>query len=150
MLINLARILFRNVKPQFMQRLTTLTLMLLLPLGLLAQGIKGTIKDNEGNPMPFASIYVKEIGTGTSSNLEGNYELPLKSGSYQVTFQFMGFASQVKKIDVGGDYIQLDIVLVPQVIELPTVEVTGKAEDPSYTIMRKAIAKRLHVSISFF
>lgn len=109
--------------------------------GLMAQGIKGTIKDNEGNPMPFASIYVKEIGTGTSSNLEGNYELPLKSGKYNVAFQFMGFATQFREIQVSSGFTIVNIVLTPQVIQLASVEVVGKAEDPSYTIMRKAIAK---------
>ncbi len=137
----LARKLCQREKPQLMQRLLLSILITLLPAALFGQGIKGTIKDNEGSPMPFASIYVKEIGTGTSSNLEGNYELPLKPGKYQVTYQFMGFASQIKQVEIGNSYTTLNITLVPQVIELPTVEVTGKAEDPSYTIMRKAIAK---------
>ncbi len=124
-----------------MQRILLITISLLMPLGLLAQGIKGTIKDNEGNPLPFASIYVKEMGTGTSSNLEGNYELPLKIGKYSVAYQFMGFTTQIKQIEVTSGFTTLDIVLVPQVIELQSVEVVGKQEDPSYTIMRKAIAK---------
>lgn len=124
-----------------MQRLTLLTLLIILPFGLMAQGIKGTIKDNEGKSMPFASIYVKEIGTGTSSNLEGNYELPLKAGKYQVAYQFMGFTTQIKEVQVTDRYVELNIVLSPQVIQLQTVVVTGKAEDPSYTIMRKAISK---------
>mgnify|MGYP000359682357 CR=1 FL=1 len=124
-----------------MQRLTLLTLFIILPFGLLAQGIKGTIKDDEGKSMPFASIYVKEIGTGTSSNLEGNYELPLKAGKYQVAYQFMGFTTQIKEVQVTNGYVELNIVLSPQVIQLQTVVVTGKAEDPSYTIMRKAISK---------
>lgn len=124
-----------------MQRSTLLLLTLILPIGLWAQGIKGTIKDNEGNPMPFASIYVKEIGTGTSSNLEGNYELPLKPGNYQITFQFMGYATQIKEVRITNGYVTQNIVMQPQVIQLESVEVVGKAEDPSYTIMRKAIAK---------
>ena len=117
-----------------------------LPSGLWAQGIKGTIRDNEGNPMPFASIYVKEIGTGTSSNLEGNYELSLEPGNYQVTFQFMGYKTQVKTVSIGDGFVTEDIVMQPRVIELQSVEVLSKAEDPSYTIMRKAIAKaRYHL-----
>lgn len=125
-----------------MLRIATYTFLSLAFCGqLLAQGIKGNIKDNEGNPLPFASIYVKQAGTGTSSNLEGNYELPLAAGTYDVSFQFMGFASEQRKIQVGGGFATIDIVLRPQVYELPTVVVSGKAEDPSYTIMRKAIAK---------
>ncbi|WP_420387934.1 DUF5686 and carboxypeptidase regulatory-like domain-containing protein [Roseivirga sp.] len=125
-----------------MLRTSTFTILFLSICGqLLAQGIKGTIKDNEGNPMPFASIYVKQAGTGTSSNLEGSYELPLPAGTYDVSFQFMGYASQQKQIRVGSGYTTLNITLSPQVYDLPTVVVSGKAEDPSYTIMRKAIAK---------
>ena len=124
-----------------MQRIILLALIFLMPFGLMAQGIKGTIKDNEGNPMPFSSIYVKEIGTGTSSNLEGNFELPLKPGNYNVAFQFMGYTTQIKQIQLGTGYTTLNIILIPQVIELASVEVVGRAEDPSYTIMRKAIAK---------
>ncbi|NVK86399.1 MAG: carboxypeptidase-like regulatory domain-containing protein, partial [Cytophagia bacterium] len=125
-----------------MLRIATCTFLTLTFCGqLLAQGIKGNIKDNEGNPLPFASIYVKQAGTGTSSNFEGNYELPLAAGTYDVSFQFMGFASEQRKIQVGSGFTTINIVLKPQVYDLPTVVVSGKAEDPSYTIMRKAIAK---------
>ncbi|WP_305982056.1 DUF5686 and carboxypeptidase regulatory-like domain-containing protein [Roseivirga thermotolerans] len=122
-------------------KLTLILLASLLHTGILAQGIKGNIKDNEGNVLPFASIYVKQAGTGTSSNMEGDYELRLPRGNYEVTFQFMGFASQTHQIAVGSGFTTLNIVLKPQVYELPTFVVSGKAEDPSYTIMRKAIAK---------
>ena len=125
-----------------MQRLLLSLLVLTLSLPSYAQGIKGSIKDDLGKPLPFASIYVKELGTGTSSNLEGNYELPMQPGTYEVTYQFMGYAAQSRQIAVSSNgYVSLDVILKPQVISLPTVEVTGKAEDPSYTIMRKAIAK---------
>lgn len=125
-----------------MLRTSILTFLLLFFCGqLLAQGIKGAIKDHEGNPLPFASIYVKQAGTGTSSNLEGSYELPLARGTYDVSFQFMGFASQQRQITVGSGFTTMNITMQPQVYELPTVTVMGKAEDPSYTIMRKAIAK---------
>jgi len=124
-----------------MQRLIITTTLLLFAMGLVAQGIKGTIKDEDGQPLSFASIYIKELGTGTSANLEGNFELPLKQGNYQVTFQFMGYATVERNVSVGSGFTSIDIVLKPQVIDLPTVEVNAKAEDPAYTIMRKAIAK---------
>jgi len=124
-----------------MQRLTLLFILVLMSGGLVAQGIKGAIKDDEGNALPFASIYIKELGTGTSANLEGNFELPLQSGNYTVTFQYMGYATVERSVRVGSRYELINITLKTQVIDLPTVEVNAKAEDPSYTIMRKAIAK---------
>jgi hypothetical protein len=124
-----------------MQRLLLLFILNISSLCLVAQGIKGSIKDNQGEPLPFASIYIKDLGTGTSANIDGNFELPLQTGIYQVTFQFMGYATVERRVRVEGQYIELDIQLAPQVIDLPTVEVSGRAEDPAYTIMRKAIAK---------
>ena len=107
-------------------------------LTVSAQGIRGTIKTTEGEILPFASIYVKEVGTGTSSNLEGYFELKLAPGDYQVTFQFMGYKTQVRNMTVGRQFQTLNISMETQVISLGTITVTGKQEDPSYTIMRKA------------
>ena len=108
---------------------------------LQAQGIKGTIRNVSGEPLPFTSIYVKSLGTGTSSNLEGDFKLNIPSGTYEIAFQFMGYASEIRKVEVGNGFTTVNVVMSPQVYELPEVVVNADAEDPSYTIMRKAIAK---------
>lgn len=108
---------------------------------VMAQGVKGTIKGEDGASLPFASIYVKETGSGTSSNLDGYYEIRLQPGTYELTFQFMGYETVVRQVEVRNDFLTINLELRPQVIQLATVTVTGKQEDPSYTIMRKAIAK---------
>lgn len=125
-----------------MQKLILTTLVsLLIASTALGQGIRGTIKTDEGESLPFASIYVKRVGTGTSSNLDGFYELRLPAGTYEVVFQYMGYATQVSTVTIGNNFKTINVSLSPQVINLTTVTVTGKSEDPSYTIMRKAIAK---------
>jgi len=125
-----------------MTKTTFLLLLFLISTSFIsAQGIKGTVKTTSGEILPFASIYVKEIGTGTSSNLEGYFELKLTPGNYELTFQFMGYETQVRKVTVGNEFQTIDISMKTQVITLETVTVVGKQEDPSYTIMRKAIAK---------
>lgn len=114
---------------------------LLLPVGLLAQGIKGKIKNTEGEAISFATIYIKQLGTGTSTNMEGVYEYPLKEGTYDLIFQHLSYATVSKQITVGKGFLQLDIIMEPQAILLSEVEINGGQEDPAYTIMRKAIAK---------
>ena len=106
-----------------------------------AQGINGTVKDTDGEVLPFASIYIKEAGTGTSSNANGYYELRLAPGTYLVTYQYLGYAAQTKTVVVAGTFNTVDVMLSPQSMVLNTVTVTADAEDPAYTIMRKAIAK---------
>ena len=106
-----------------------------------AQGIKGTIKSTNGEPLPYATIYVRNIETGTTSNAEGYFEYPLQVGKYDLVFQYMGYKSVVKFVEVGGGFSETHVKLEPQTIVLRDVEVRAGKEDPAYTIMRKAIAK---------
>ena len=142
--------LLRIGKLYLMTRIILLLLLFVSSLSVLtAQGIKGTIKTDAGEILPFASIYVKEIGSGTSTNLEGYYELKLKAGEYEITYQFMGYKTQVRKVTVGSQIQTFNIAMETQVVSLATVTVIGKQEDPSYTIMRKAIAKAKYHLIQF-
>ena len=122
-----------------------LLLFVFLPLfmgqNLSANGIKGTISDSNGKPLPFATIFVKEIGTGTSSNAKGDFSYRLPNGRYTITFQYIGYESLVKEVTIANAYVELNIQLKEQTYELKTVEVTVGGRDPAYIIMRKAIAK---------
>ncbi|WP_420582036.1 DUF5686 and carboxypeptidase regulatory-like domain-containing protein [Reichenbachiella sp.] len=116
------------------------TLMLVL-YNADAQGIKGTIQASNGDPLPYATIYVRNIETGTTSNDQGYFEYPLPAGKYDLVFQYMGYKSVVKFVEVSGAFTQVKVKLEPQTIVLRDVEVRAGKEDPAYTIMRKAIAK---------
>ena len=115
--------------------------MLLTMQGLFASGIKGIVTDSNGDPLAFATIYVKELETGTSSNAQGNFSYRLPDGTYTLIFQFIGYESKVKKVEVKGDFVELNVQLKEQTYELKTVEVTSNGRDPAYIIMRKAISK---------
>ena len=47
-----------------------------------SQKVKGKITDIEGNPLPFASVFIKNTGKGTNANSEGVYSLKLAAGKY--------------------------------------------------------------------
>jgi len=104
-------------------------------------GIKGTIKANDGTPLPYASIFVRQTGSGASTDLKGNYEIILPPGHYDVVFKFLGYESASRVVDIERDFQEIDIILNPETILLQTVTVKANQEDPAYTIMRKAIAK---------
>lgn len=108
---------------------------------VFAGGIRGTIKDSEGGPLQFASVFVNETGAGAVSNIEGYYELQLEPGDYTLVFQFLGYKSSVKEVSIGSSFITVDVALEAQTFTLQQVEVSGSGEDPAYTVMRKAIAK---------
>lgn len=106
-----------------------------------SQGIKGTISSADGEPLSFATIYVRNIETGTTSNDQGYFLYRLPQGKYDLVFQYLGYKSVVKFVEVSADFTTVNIQLQPQTIVLRDVEIRAGKEDPAYTIMRKAIAK---------
>lgn len=106
-----------------------------------AQGVTGTVFDENGEPMSFATIFVREINNGTASNAEGKFKIDLAPGVYTITFQYMGYKSLTRQVSVDEDYTEVQVRLEPQVIVLQDVKIIAGKEDPAYTIMRKAIAK---------
>ncbi len=106
-----------------------------------AHGIRGVVTDEAGKPLAFANIFVKQIGSGTTTNENGSYEIALDSGHYEIIYQYLGYETQVRIIDVDKSFVQVNVTLKPQATVLPTVVVSDGKEDPAYTIMRKAIAK---------
>lgn len=127
---------------------TRLTPFLFLQLfwlfNLHAQGVLGVVTEANGEPLPFATVYVQGTTTGTTTNLQGEYFLTLDNGSYQLVFQYVGFRHQVEKVTVAGRPVQLNVALENESIQLQEIEVKANAEDPAYPIIRKAIAKRKH------
>ena len=54
--------------------------------------VRGTIIDADfQDPIPFANILVKETGTGTTSDFDGNFEIYLDEGSYTLQFSYIGY-----------------------------------------------------------
>ncbi|MEM9888530.1 MAG: DUF5686 and carboxypeptidase regulatory-like domain-containing protein [Bacteroidota bacterium] len=107
-----------------------------------AAGIKGTISNEAGEALAYASIFVEETGSGTTTNTEGKYEIELAEGEYTISFQYLGYKTETRRVVISGQQKSvLDVVLSLYVLELKGVEIKEGREDPAYTIMRKAIAK---------
>ena len=118
-----------------------LLIFFLFPTFLFSQ-LKGKVTDSDGEPLPFASIYVKGTSNGTTSNIEGNYELELKKGTYQIVFQYVGFKQKVETISIGNQLVTFDVQLESEAVGLQEIVVAADAEDPAYAIIRKAMKKR--------
>jgi len=107
----------------------------------IAGGVKGLIKSAGGEPLSYASIFVKQTGTGVVSDANGAYEITLPPGRYEIVFQFLGYETVSRSVEVATQFIELNVELKIQSIVLENVVITAGKEDPAYTIMRKAIAK---------
>lgn len=110
-----------------------------------AGGIRGVIKTSKNEPLPYCAVAVKGSSIGTMANADGRYELSLAAGKHEILFQYLGFKTLTKTVEVGEGFTTLDIVLEEQALSISEVRVGSNQEDAAYTIMRRAIAKaRFH------
>lgn len=104
--------------------------------------IIGTVKNEEGETLPFVNIYFESSATGTTTNENGEFNLELeKTGTYTIVFKYLGYETKKEKINPNGFPFQLDVVLKEQVLNLD--EITVKVgENPANRVIRNAIANR--------
>ncbi len=111
-----------------------------IPTITQAISIFGTVTNNNGKPLPYANIIIKGTTKGTTTNIDGKYELELKPGDYQVVFRYTGYKSKIKQVSVKEEPVKLNVTLEKQAYNMETVTVTG--EDPAYRIVRNAIDRK--------
>jgi hypothetical protein len=104
--------------------------------------ISGTVTDDKGVILPFASILIKNSTHGTTANNDGKYFLQLSPGTYTIVCQYVGYERKEKEITIGNDDVVLNFQLSMQQLSLAEVVVRPGGEDPAYEIIRNAIKKR--------
>ncbi|MRT93618.1 DUF5686 family protein [Ancylomarina sp. 16SWW S1-10-2] len=112
----------------------------LLSFNAYSQQLSGRISDTEGKSIPFANIFIPELTTGTTSNIDGDYHLDLPEGEWQLHYRYMGYKTKEVKIKIGQNDMEMNVALAPQTYQLKEVKVLATGEDPAYFVMRKAIA----------
>jgi TonB-linked SusC/RagA family outer membrane protein len=83
--------------------------------------VTGTVVDENGNPIPGATVSVPDTGIGTATDIDGKYSLSVPEGSTLV-FSFIGFESQSISI---GDKNVIDVTLSEDMASLEEVVVVG-------------------------
>lgn len=87
--------------------------------------ISGYIKDeNTGEPLIGATVLVKSQNSGTTTNAYGYYSLSLPKGTYETTYSYVGFSTQVKSIDLQTSILH-EIKLKEFTPVLKEIVVTG-------------------------
>jgi hypothetical protein len=92
--------------------------------------ISGFIKNAaSGEEQIGASIYVKEFGNGTTSNVYGYYSITLPKGKYTLVTTYVGFETLSKTIELS-DNMKLNFELIEKSNQLNEVIVKAdKSED---------------------
>jgi hypothetical protein len=120
-----------------------LTSLLLFTTALAFAGrITGTVKNDKGEVLAFASILVKGTTIGTTANNTGVYFLDLEPGNYTIVCQYVGYAREERTVTVSKTETKLDFTLSLQQTTMKEVTVRANSVDPAYEIIRNAIKKR--------
>jgi iron complex outermembrane receptor protein len=125
-------------RPGYLLRIVITPILLLTLLGgnLMAQSkteIKGQVFDQKsGEGLPGVNIQIQRSNLGTTSDLEGYFQLnDLPPGNYQLSFTMMGYAPYTTKdVEVvAGVPVELSIGLKLNVLASPQVVVTSSRKE---------------------
>ena len=110
--------------------------------------LKGLVTDSiTGEGLPFASLIYKGTTTGTSTNLNGHFSLPLPSEIQTLEISYLGY--ETKKITIKNNHSgSLNIRLAPisttlqEVTVKPSKEHYSKKDNPAVQFVRNMIERR--------
>lgn len=102
--------------------------------------LSGRVVDEQGNPVPFASIYKKDASAGTSANNEGVFQLSLRTGEHELLIRAVGYRQATEKLTLSqNQYITVKLHTESYMLDEVVI---GNDEDPAYAIIRNAIRQR--------
>ena len=81
------------MKTKLFKYLSSFLLVFAFGFSVQAQSISGTVNDENGVPLPGATVLVEGTQNGVSTDFDGNYSIDASSGDTLV-FSFVGYTSQ--------------------------------------------------------
>ncbi len=84
--------------------------------------IQGIVRDEQGNPLPGATIKIKGTRMGTATDFEGRFQLALAGDAQVLEVSFIGY--RTVEVNVQGKE-EIEVRLQPDQAEMEEVVVTG-------------------------
>ncbi len=110
-------------------------------LGQNEYTLSGFLKDNtNGEVLIGANIYVKELGTGTSSNAYGFYSISLPQGEYTISITYLGYQSVSQEISLTEN-LKMNFELEPEGFEMKEVVVVAEEANQNVTSIEMSVEK---------
>lgn len=103
--------------------------------------LKGRITDEKGEPLSFASLYIKGTSKGITSNMDGYYNFEIGAGTHIMICQYVGFQKLEFQITIIEGENKKNIVLKTNEKALKEI-VIKSGENPANAIIKKTIKKR--------
>ena len=111
--------------------LTAVALLFGLSLSAQQKSISGTVKGEDGQPIPGVTVMIKGTTTGASTDMDGKYSFNYTQNNPTVVVSCIGYETQ--EFVIGSQRV-LDVVLVEESTSLDETVVVGYAVGNKRTI----------------
>ena len=115
------------MKQKYFLKAFTIAFMFMLPLGLMAQTVKGKVSDESGIALPYMNVLVKGTSTGTTTNDAGEFSLTVKSLPVTIVVSSIGYTTKEVKVTSN---VFLNIVIAEGGESLGEIIITGSRTAP--------------------
>jgi TonB-linked SusC/RagA family outer membrane protein len=97
-----------------------------LSLSIAGTLVKGTVLDENNEPVPGATVSIKKIGVSASTDVNGKFQLNVPPGEYDLSVTFIGMQPVQKHIVVGDQTLDNITIIMPSSVgALKEVVVVG-------------------------
>jgi hypothetical protein len=126
-----------------MNRILILIILTFITVDAFSSYVKGVVRDENNEALPFSSVYIKNSTYGTAANINGKYFLEVKPGKYTLVFSFIGYETLEKEINITYNKpLVLDVVLKRSPGMINEVEIVADKKDRAKMIMQKVRENR--------
>ena len=99
--------------------------------------VKGTVIDDQGEPLPGVSVVVKGTTTGIVSDADGKFSIPVTGSNAVLVFSYIGYASQEVAVK---DRREMTIAMKEVLKQIDEVVVVGYGTQKKATLTGSVVA----------
>jgi hypothetical protein len=103
--------------------------------------VSGYVKDKaNGEGLIGVSVYVRELGTGVTTNPYGFYSLTLPAGEYALVFSYIGYEKITRQVTLTADR-RLEVEMATEGMQLEEVVVSTQKDDENVRSLEMSVNK---------
>ncbi|MEQ8303561.1 MAG: TonB-dependent receptor [Cyclobacteriaceae bacterium] len=88
--------------------------------------VSGTVRGEDGTPIPGANVFIQDSYDGASTSLDGSFEFSTSElGERTLLATFVGYKSRARLVTLGGSTISIHIVLKEDINQLDAVVISA-------------------------
>ena len=102
-------------------------------------GIKGIVKNEANEPLPFVTVIIESLKVGTTTDERGHYELSLQEGSYAIKYSFVGYITESREVNIANSVKTIDVMMKTDSKMLDEVIISSKGRDANVKELQMSI-----------